>query len=117
MHIIPTCQNLTFFFKMSGISSLNLCGKNSESQSRRLVFPNHNAYSSKVLVGPWVQERLNAIETPQKPHRLISTTKEDFSEKKSVVDHSIAWDQKIRSEVVKNCPKRKLNKSFLEQFF
>ncbi|RZC39214.1 uncharacterized protein BDFB_005326, partial [Asbolus verrucosus] len=58
-----------------------------------------NIYSSKVLVGPWVNERAEAAFVPEVYKHSISTYRDSYGAKPpSGNDPSIIWDQKLNAE-------------------
>ncbi|XP_015839043.1 uncharacterized protein LOC103314319 isoform X1 [Tribolium castaneum] len=73
-------------------------GKNSVSQSR-LVFITPSTYSNKVLIGPWVYDRLNAQYSPPEHKDHVTTYRDHFQPKQnSGSDLTAVWDQKLKSE-------------------
>ncbi|XP_044271511.1 uncharacterized protein LOC123015700 [Tribolium madens] len=83
---------------MSNKIDLKMRAKNSVPQPR-LVFITPSTYSNKVLIGPWVYDRLNAQYSPQEYKDHITTYRDHFQQKQnSRSDLTAVWDQKLKSE-------------------
>ncbi|KAJ3643033.1 hypothetical protein Zmor_025771 [Zophobas morio] len=65
----------------------------------RFEYPQKSKYCNKVLIGPWVQDRDNAILLPPQTYKHSTTYTEHFAPKQSTkISANTVWDKILKAE-------------------